>query len=344
MFEATLGRRAEFPQGAQLGLLVHLASGVDELLTDLLAGDASAEQMARGVAQAGECGCGRRRLWRGRVDAEVPEGVDDGASSEQVFDGEPTVISAGCDDRNHQAVSEFRLGVEDALCGCRRVADRAGQHPAAIRKVEGIGCLSGRERVNPHDDACTLRNGPTAGEAPIEAHLVTGLDSWLIHGSRLHTGAMRILLKLELDCAPEVAWRAIRSPAVLKQVAFPLLGFDSLEPDGFPETWDEGPHPVSVKALGLVGIGEQIIGISYPRGHDGAQVVRDSGIGLRGPLALVDDWQHSMAVSPAAGGRTLYRDQLVFHAGPAGLLLWPMYWVFWQWRAFGLKRFAPSWR
>ncbi len=155
---------------------------------------------------------------------------------------------------------------------------------------------------------------------------------------------MRILLKLELDCAPEVAWRAIRSPAVLKQVAFPLLAFESLEPDGFPETWAAGPHPVSVKALGLVGIGDQIIGISYPVRRDGVQVVRDSGIGLRGPLALVDYWRHSMSVAPIPGGRTLYRDQLVFHAGPAGVLLWPLYWAFWQWRAFGLKRFAPSWR
>ena len=45
---------------------------------------------------------------------------------------------------------------------------------------------------------------------------------------------MRILLKFVLDCDPDVAWDAIRSPSILKDVSFPLASFTSLEHGGFP--------------------------------------------------------------------------------------------------------------
>jgi hypothetical protein len=53
-----------------------------------------------------------------------------------------------------------------------------------------------------------------------------------------------------------------------------------------------------------------------------------------------------MAISPdpAGTGKTLYRDQLIFSAGPATLAAWPALWSFWQWRMQQLKRLAPSWR
>jgi hypothetical protein len=50
-----------------------------------------------------------------------------------------------------------------------------------------------------------------------------------------------------------------------------------------------------------------------------------------------------MAVSSAPDGRTLYRDRLVFEAGPVTVLMWPVYWAFWQWRAIGMRRLAPGW-
>ncbi|CAN5559945.1 hypothetical protein BH10ACT7_BH10ACT7_13660 [soil metagenome] len=153
---------------------------------------------------------------------------------------------------------------------------------------------------------------------------------------------MRVLLKLVLDCSPDAAWRAIRSPEVLGEVSFPLTTFTSLEPGGFPELWQAGEHPVRVKAFGLVPIGEQVIGISFPE-LPGVRAMRDTGRALVGPLSVVTDWQHTLTVAPAPGGKTLYRDQLKFEAGPLTLLMWPVYWAFWQWRAFGLRRFAGGW-
>jgi len=154
---------------------------------------------------------------------------------------------------------------------------------------------------------------------------------------------MRILLKLVLDCSPDAAWRAIRSPAVLTAVSAPLTVFTSQEPDGFPELWQAGVHPVEVRAGGLVKIGDQTIDIAYPIRADGVRMMRDTGRGLSGPLAIITRWEHTMAIAPAPAGRTLYRDQLEFEAGPVTLLLWPVYWAFWQWRAIGIRRLAPHW-
>lgn len=154
---------------------------------------------------------------------------------------------------------------------------------------------------------------------------------------------MRVFLKLVLDCAPDAAWRAVRSPSVFRAVSAPLTTFESLEPGGFPEVWSTGVHPVQVKALGLFPLGEQTIDVSFEERANRVRMMHDDGRGLSGPLAAVATWHHAMAISPARGGRTLYRDQLVFEAGALTPLLWIAYWTFWQWRSFGLRRFAPTW-
>jgi hypothetical protein len=179
--------------------------------------------------------------------------------------------------------------------------------------------------------------------APSESHLKTLLAAWVIHSSRVQTAGMRVLLKIELDCTPDAAWQAIRSPAVLEKVSFPLTAFTSLEAGGFPDTWETGDHHVLVRAFGVADVGTQNIGISYPKPRAGARIMRDSGPPLSGPLALLTRWQHQLAVSALPDGRTLYRDQLTFSAGAATLLVWPMLWAFWQWRGFQLRRLAPSW-
>ncbi|EPR76407.1 hypothetical protein ADILRU_1172 [Leifsonia rubra CMS 76R] len=154
---------------------------------------------------------------------------------------------------------------------------------------------------------------------------------------------MRVLLKLELDCHPDDAWRAIRSPQVFQDVSYPLTQFTSLEAGGFPDLWEPGDHPVKVSAFGKFAIGEQLIAVSFAKAPGDVRIVRDHGRGLSGPLALVNRWEHSMAISAAPGGKTLYRDQLSFSAGLLTPVMWLMYWTFWQFRAAALKRLAPTW-
>ncbi|MET4780410.1 hypothetical protein [Glaciihabitans sp. UYNi722] len=155
---------------------------------------------------------------------------------------------------------------------------------------------------------------------------------------------MRVLLKLVLDCPPDAAWAAIRSPGVFRAVSAPFTTFTSLAAHGFPESWPEGDHYVMARAFGVLPIGEQAISLSYRERSDGVRLMRDNGHGVSGALAIVTRWQHTMAVAPAQGDRTLYRDQLLVSAGIATLPLWLFYWSFWQWRAIQLRRLAPTWR
>lgn len=152
---------------------------------------------------------------------------------------------------------------------------------------------------------------------------------------------MRVLLKLVLDCPPDAAWRAIRSPEVMSAVSAPFIAFEPHEVP--PSVWPAGEHPVTVKAFGRVPIGEQVIAISFPERDDDVRVMRDAGWGEGGPLSLVTRWEHSLSVAPAPGGRTLYRDQLIVEAGVLTPVLWVMYWAFWQWRGIRMSLLAHRW-
>ena len=157
------------------------------------------------------------------------------------------------------------------------------------------------------------------------------------------TGDMRVGLKLVLDCPPDAAWRALRSPSVFADVSYPLLEFEPLGDDGFPEEWDEGSHPVRARALfSILDAGTQDIDITFSE-RRGVRIFEDHGGPLSGPLAIVTRWRHRMAVSAGpTPGTTLFRDRLEFSAGLLTPVVWAGLWAFWQWRGRALTRLAPE--
>ncbi|HTE59937.1 MAG TPA: hypothetical protein VK631_06260 [Solirubrobacteraceae bacterium] len=155
---------------------------------------------------------------------------------------------------------------------------------------------------------------------------------------------MRVQLKLVLDSTPDAVWWALRSPSVLSDVAHPFFAFEPLSPRGLPRVWTEGRHPVRASMLwGMIPAGEQVIDIRFRERGD-TRIIEDSGGPVSGALSVATSWRHRMAVSPADGGRTLYRDRLDISAGLLTPFVWLGAWVFWQWRAFQLTRLAPGWR
>ena len=155
---------------------------------------------------------------------------------------------------------------------------------------------------------------------------------------------MRVLLKLTLDCTPDAAWRALRSPAVLREVVAPWLDFDSMEPEGLPAVWPEGRHRLRVLAFRRLPAGEEVVDLSFPTGlPPGVRMLRDGGGALTGLFAAFDQWDHRMAISELPDGRTLYRDRLLASAGALDPLAWYPTWAFWQWRGLRLTRLAPTW-
>jgi len=155
---------------------------------------------------------------------------------------------------------------------------------------------------------------------------------------------MRVLLKLVLDCDPDDAWRALQSPEVFAAVAGPITTFRSLEPGGFPASWAPGEHRVAGRLFGVVPVGEQVIDLAMSEQPGGVRMLRDTGGGTSGPVAAITRWEHTMVVSSAGRGRTLYRDRLVFEVGGVSALAWPVFWAYWQWRALRLKTLAPTWK
>jgi len=155
---------------------------------------------------------------------------------------------------------------------------------------------------------------------------------------------MRVLLKLVLDCEPDDAWRALQDPAVFASVAGPITAFRSLEPGGFPDRWMPGEHHVAGRLFGVVPVGEQVIDLAMSEQPGGVRMLKDTGGAVSGPIAAITEWEHTMVVSSAGRGRTLYRDRLVFEVGGVSALAWPVFWAYWQWRALRLKTLAPTWK
>lgn len=154
---------------------------------------------------------------------------------------------------------------------------------------------------------------------------------------------MRIQLKTVLDCEPDVAWRALRSPAALQELYAPFLTMRTDE--RLPTMWQPTATTVGLSLAGLVPAGKQRIDLDFIEDRkDGVRILVDEGAPLSGPLALLESWRHRMAVAPAHDdhGKTLYRDRLDI-GGAAAPALWFPLWTVWQWRASRLKELAPTW-
>ena len=131
------------------------------------------------------------------------------------------------------------------------------------------------------------------------------------------------MLKLVLDCDVDVAWRALRSPAVLRELYSPMMGLEALDAAGFPTVWEPGAHRVRVKAAGAVPLGDQIIDLEFLERRDGTRILHDQGDPITGPLSKLAGWDHQMAVSRDKHDptKTLYRDRLEI-SGAVAPALW----------------------
>lgn len=152
---------------------------------------------------------------------------------------------------------------------------------------------------------------------------------------------MRVQLRMTLDCAPDDAWDALHDPGVFAAASFPWLTFRPLAPAVLPDRWAHTVYPVQALLLGVLPVGEQEIRLSARRVGD-ARILEDSGGPTFGLLTLVRGWRHRMAVSPAPGGRTLFRDRLDVHAGIATPAVWFGLWLLWQWRASRIRSLARA--
>ena len=155
---------------------------------------------------------------------------------------------------------------------------------------------------------------------------------------------MNIFLRLTLDCTPDVAWRAIAKPDVFREVSSPLMRITSKKPLAFPDVWTgDAPHPVNLYMFGIIPMGTQSIDVHFTERPGGVRMMIDSGKPLSGPMTIIKNWDHRMAVSAALGNKTLFRDRLVVKAGLLTPIVWLGLSIFWQFRGSKLTRAAKKW-
>lgn len=105
----------------------------------------------------------------------------------------------------------------------------------------------------------------------------------------------------------EAIWHEVGRPALLEYVTRGRLGFRPIDPPEFPERWSEGRYRVGLSGFGVIPLGWQEIGISFPDLPAPARSVRDLG---RSPLFSV--WDHTILLEPEGEDATRYTDEIRF--------------------------------
>jgi len=119
----------------------------------------------------------------------------------------------------------------------------------------------------------------------------------------------RIVLHTHLEASPDQVWDWLEQPAVLREVTKPLMTFKPIEPDAFPERWDERDYLCALRLWGLIPLGRQVIDITLPPFEGYKRFVRDNGHSAR-----IKRWDHLITIEPEGEG-TRYEDRLDLDAG-----------------------------
>jgi hypothetical protein len=134
---------------------------------------------------------------------------------------------------------------------------------------------------------------------------------------------MRHTVSTLLDAKPERVWAELQRPELLAYVAAPLVVFHPVEPESFPEQWDDDEYRVTLLLFGMIPLGEQTIRTSKVRVEDTAgeqfYQLRDDGTGR-----LASGWDHLISVRETPDGKTVYTDEIAVEAG----VLTPVIWLF----------------
>lgn len=152
---------------------------------------------------------------------------------------------------------------------------------------------------------------------------------------------MKLTVTTLLDAAPERVWDEVQRPDLLEYVAAPVIEFDPVDSESFPERWDEGDYRAAMRLFGVLPLGEQTIRISEERvdDTDGAQFyqLRDDGTG-----ELISVWDHLISVRETPDGKTVYTDEIEVRAGVLTPLVWLFAAVFYRHRQRRWRKLVES--
>lgn len=152
---------------------------------------------------------------------------------------------------------------------------------------------------------------------------------------------MKVRASAHLATDIDSAWELLHTPKVFREVSGPFTVFreDPLQP--LPERFSsDTDYRVSVRALGIIPLGKQIIHLVDEVESWAQRRTTDRGRGLSGPLAALRDWNHEMTLEALDDGGTRFSDCLTARASWLTPLAWPALQVFWWWRKLRLRAVA----
>jgi hypothetical protein len=144
---------------------------------------------------------------------------------------------------------------------------------------------------------------------------------------------MRVYVESVFNCPPDRAWAEVQRPALLLEVARPLI---RLEPeDGpFPERWQQGATvrfrsymfcflPTGTRTVRFESV-DQMARQIQTREHD----------------PLIRHWDHLISVRATEDGRTRYSDDIEISGGPFAFCVWAFAMWFYRHRQRRWRRVA----
>lgn len=149
---------------------------------------------------------------------------------------------------------------------------------------------------------------------------------------------MKISTRATLSCSIDSAWEALHNPAIFRAVSAPFTVFADQPGNPLPRRFrPDTDYTVSVRAGGVVPLGNQTIHLVDDVADWTSRVVTDTGHGTSGALGLLRDWHHRMSLVARPDGGTDFSDTLSVRAGLLTPLLWLALRVMWSWRGFRLR-------
>lgn len=157
---------------------------------------------------------------------------------------------------------------------------------------------------------------------------------------------MQIRTVVPMECSANIAWRAVHDPAVATKLYWPLLQMRAKFGAQLPQAFVSGSQvDVALYFFGRFCVGSQRITIEdlpQDKFAPGTRTMRDAGMPLSGPLALLKYWNHEISICPTRFHTAIWKDELTIggiFAPVFFVLLQPM----WHWRGTKLRRLARHW-
>ncbi len=142
---------------------------------------------------------------------------------------------------------------------------------------------------------------------------------------------MKFTTSINFNVPIEKVFEALKNPAIMQRVAWPLVVFKPVKPVIWPAKWEEGKiYKINMYLLGFLPMGWQELKITTQQ--DPAQnifALYDSGPGW-----AVKWWNHKVELTKVSEIVTNYKEELNLTAGLLTPVIWLGMKVLFKWRQY----------